>query len=334
MSAVIPTRNRPDFVVKAVCSALDQSFPNIEVVVVIDGDDPITRERLGFIGDARLHVVALPKNVGGSEARNIGIRTARGEWIALLDDDDEWLPDKITSQMDSALSATIAHPVISSRLLIRKSSLKFFWPRQAYRTGQPVSEYLYCRERIFDPANVIQASTLLMRKSLMLETPFRKSLKMHQDSDWLLRAAQRSDVEITMLPQALTIYRADEAGTSVGRIIDWEFSTNWAREMREYFSPAAYSWFLGSQCMWRAVRSRAGFPAYWHIMREFLQQGRPTSSAILALIFSVIAQGLIPPRVRKLGRLLLNARIKLSSLAIRRPVATSIRQTTSNGVRL
>ncbi len=333
VTAVIPTRNRPDFVVKAVRSALNQSFPRIEVVVVIDGEDPPTRERLRSIGDARLHIIALAKNVGGSEARNIGIRAALGEWIALLDDDDEWLPDKIALQMDLALTASIAQPVISSRLFIQNSSLKYFWPRQTYKTGQPLSEYIYCRESIFDPANVVQTSTLLMRKSLMIETPFRKGLKMHQDIDWLLRAAQRSDVAVAMLSQALTIYRVDET-SSVGRTIDWEFSTNWAREMREYFSPTAYSWFLGSECMWRAVRSRAGIRAYWQIMREFLQQGRPTIAAILALILSAIAQGFIPRRVRKLGRLLLNARIKMRSLAIKRPVALAIRQITSSGVRL
>jgi hypothetical protein len=322
VTAVVPTRNRPDFVVKAVRSALSQSYRNLEVIVVIDGEDAVTRDRLSAIDDARLRVIDLAVNVGGSEARNVGIRAANGEWIALLDDDDEWRPNKIALQMTAALSANVSFPVISSRLLVRSSSLEFLWPRSLYQTGQPVSDYLYCRKSITDPGNVIQTSTLLMPRKLMLETPFRKGLKMHQDCDWLLRATRRPDVEICMLPEALTVYNVDETGTSVGRMVDWEFSTNWAREMREYFSPQAYSSFLGAECMWRAVRSRAGLRAYWQIAREFLTEGRPTFNAVLTLVISAIVQGLIPVRVRKIARTLRAIRMRISGLATMRLAGT------------
>ena len=318
VTAVIPTRNRPDVVVKAVRSALSQCYRNIEVIVVIDGDDPATLNRLQAIDDLRLRVIDLAVSVGGSEARNVGIRAANGEWIALLDDDDEWHPDKIASQMAAALSANIAFPVISSRLLVRNSSLEYIWPRSLYQTGQSVSDYLYCRKSIMDPANVIQTSTLMMPRKLMLETPFRKGLKMHQDCDWLLRAARRPDVKIFMLPETLTVYNVDETGTSVGRIVDWEFSTNWAREMRDYFSPRAYSSFLGAECMWRAVRSRAGLRAYWQILREFCTQGTPTFNAALTMIVSAFVQGLIPVRAKKIGRTLRTLRMRTGRLATMR----------------
>src|SRR5580698_546767 len=105
VSAVIPTRNRPALVSRAVQSVLRQTHSDIEAVVVIDGPDPETAAALEAIGDPRVRVIALAENVGGSEARNVGAREARGEWIALLDDDDEWLPEKIEKQIQSVLSS-------------------------------------------------------------------------------------------------------------------------------------------------------------------------------------------------------------------------------------
>src|ERR1700758_1632604 len=95
VSAVIPTRNRPDLVCRAVRSALAQTYPNIEVIVVIDGPDPVSFASLEVLGDPRIRIIALKESVGGSEARNTGAREAKGSYIALLDDDDEWLPEKI-----------------------------------------------------------------------------------------------------------------------------------------------------------------------------------------------------------------------------------------------
>ena len=103
VSAVIPTRGRPELLQRAVRSALAQTLRAIEVVVVIDGEDPATSLALKewTHQDGRLRVLALPASVGGSDARNRGVEAASGEWIAFLDDDDEWLPGKLQAQLDA-----------------------------------------------------------------------------------------------------------------------------------------------------------------------------------------------------------------------------------------
>ncbi|TMM39790.1 MAG: glycosyltransferase family 2 protein [Actinobacteria bacterium] len=93
VSVVIPTRLRPALVPRAVCSALAQALTDIEVVVVIDGPDPDTREVLAAIADPRLRIVELERSGGAPAARNVGVDHARAAWTALLDDDDEWLPE-------------------------------------------------------------------------------------------------------------------------------------------------------------------------------------------------------------------------------------------------
>src|SRR4051812_31292709 len=83
VTAVIPTRNRPELVTRAVRSALAQTYPRMEVVVVIDGPDAVTSSALELIHDERLRVISLPQPVGGAEARNVGVQAAQGEWIGL-----------------------------------------------------------------------------------------------------------------------------------------------------------------------------------------------------------------------------------------------------------
>src|SRR3954464_7324232 len=95
VSVVIPTRFRPDMVVRAVRSALSQSEGPREVIVVIDGPDQATSMSLRGIDDGRLVVHEAPSNGGPGRARNAGVAMCSGEWIAFLDDDDEWMSTKL-----------------------------------------------------------------------------------------------------------------------------------------------------------------------------------------------------------------------------------------------
>jgi len=302
VSAVIPTRNRPDLVVKAALSALHQSHATMEVIVVVDGEDRATEKLLAGIEDARLRVIPLAVNVGGSEARNIGVRTARGEWIAFLDDDDEWLPHKIALQLEAARASVAAFPVISSRLIVRTPVLDFLGPRRMYEAGKPLSEHLFCRSEFGDGAYAMQTSTLFMRREMMLAIPFRLDLKRHQDWDWLMRASQHPGVSFQMIAEPLTIFRVEDRRSSVGRAIDWEFSLQWAREMRQYFTPRAYSFFVATECMSRAVKTKAGRAVYARLAWEFITQGAPTFRSLVWLTVFPCIPSSARSRVRNLFR--------------------------------
>lgn len=106
VSTIIPSYKRPaSFVKRAIDSALNQTYPNIEIVVVDDNPPGSpAREDLAqllqeYEGDPRVRAVINPQNMGGSEARNEGVKAARGEYLAFLDDDDEFLPNKIEAQL-------------------------------------------------------------------------------------------------------------------------------------------------------------------------------------------------------------------------------------------
>ena len=119
VSAVIPTRSRPQMVLAAIKSALEQGEELLEVIVVVDGPDHETSAALGSVRDDRLRVIALEASLGGSEARNIGVRAARGEWIGFLDDDDLWLPGKLKRQLAAAMLVDAEEPVMACAVVAR-----------------------------------------------------------------------------------------------------------------------------------------------------------------------------------------------------------------------
>jgi len=107
VSAIIPVYNCERYVGDAVESILAQTFPAHEIIVVDDGSSDATRQALDRFGASIIYV--RQKNAGEPAARNTGMRRATGEFIAFLDADDLWLPDKLQAQMD----LFAAHPKYS-----------------------------------------------------------------------------------------------------------------------------------------------------------------------------------------------------------------------------
>lgn len=104
VSIVIPTYKRSDKIKKSIDSALKQTYSNIEILVVDDNEPDsdyrrFTKEKLKkYIDEKKIRYIERSSNGGGSEARNTGIHESKGEFIAFLDDDDEYLPNKIEKQ--------------------------------------------------------------------------------------------------------------------------------------------------------------------------------------------------------------------------------------------
>jgi glycosyltransferase involved in cell wall biosynthesis len=283
VSVIVPTRDRPAPVVQAVASALAQDFENFEVVVVVDGEDPRTSEALRTFQDARVRVIELTANVGGAEARNAGVKAARGEWVAFLDDDDEWLPQKLSRQIVVARQSNAMWPIVSSRMIVRAPSFELIRPMRRYEREKPISEFLFCRRSLRDGPFAMQTSTLLARRDLMLAVPFKSGLKRHQDWDWVLRVERIPGAEFAVIEEPLVIYRTEDGRESVGRAQDWVFSMQWGKEMQGFFSARAYSWFLATECATRAVKSRAGFKVYAEIARRFVLDGRPSLGSTITM---------------------------------------------------
>ena len=130
VSIIIPVYNSEKTVERAISSALSQTYPNIEVIAVDDASSDGSLAKMAEFKDS-VRIIAHEKNQNGSAARNTGASVARGEFLAFLDADDEFLPNKIERQVGrffeltdekQSLVATICSSSVSA---IQKTKPRF-----------------------------------------------------------------------------------------------------------------------------------------------------------------------------------------------------------------
>jgi glycosyltransferase involved in cell wall biosynthesis len=282
VSAVIPTRNRPELVTRAVRSVLSQTIRELECIVVIDGSDAATVHALSDIRDSRLRMMAPAESVGGCEARNLGARAARGEWVALLDDDDEWLPCRLEKQLAAAAESTEPVTMVASRFLDRGGAgddlvRPQFFPAE----GQPISDFLWCEVSwLGGIVGFPQTSTWLLRREFLLEVPFTKGLKVLQDLDWLLRGYRHPRMRAVFLAEPLTIFHNEHTRQRVTKRMDWQYCRQWAMENRRLFTQKAFGFFLVIYCINPAAQQGAAWRELKPIVEEARRFGNLTAKLV------------------------------------------------------
>jgi glycosyltransferase involved in cell wall biosynthesis len=294
VSVVIPTKNRPLLVKRAIVSAMAQTLSEIEVIVVIDGIDIATKTKLAQIDDPRLRIVQLLESKGGAEARNVGVAEAKGEWIAFLDDDDEWLPQKLERQLEAAKRSQFNLPIISCRLIARTPKGEFIYPRRFPKPNEPLSEYLLARNSFSFGEGLIQTSTIFANSKLLKQIPFQSGLAKHQDWDWLLKVNTLTDVEIKFVPETLVVWYCWQERQSTSSTSNWRQSLSWIRDNRNLVTPRAYSGFIMTQVSPQAAREKQ-WQVFWSLLQEASNYGR-TKPADIILYFLM---WFIPRNIRR-----------------------------------
>src|SRR5215207_484685 len=158
---VIPTHDRPELLERAVASALAQTAPEIQVVVVDDGS---TRP-VQLPHDPRLDVVRNPHPLGPSAARNLGLKVAAGPWITFPDDDDELLPDMVQVSLEAAEGSRLPGPVaVLSRVEVVDAHGQVVETRQATTVARQPPPYHQAPDDGFaQDANTLFAPTEVLR---------------------------------------------------------------------------------------------------------------------------------------------------------------------------
>jgi glycosyltransferase involved in cell wall biosynthesis len=189
VSIVIPTYNHGRFVVSAVESALAQSYASTEVLVVDDGSTDNTRDVLAAFAGRIKYI--YQENRGLSAARNTGIRAATGEFIALLDADDMWLPEKLAVQMDVFSEYSDAGLVSCGNVVIDALGRQVS-PGEARGVGG-------FRFRDLLRINGVSGGSNAVVKRLCFDAVglFDESLRSSEDWDMWLRIAMRYPVRFT-----------------------------------------------------------------------------------------------------------------------------------------
>jgi glycosyltransferase involved in cell wall biosynthesis len=298
VSAIIPTHNRPQLILRAVASALAQTYQDLEVVVVLDGPDLATSEALATIHDDRLRVMILPKSQGAQNARNAGIEAAQGDWIALLDDDDEWLPEKIELQMTPAINSTFRFPIVGSQFFASSPSYQLIWPRK--RPYEPLSEYLLARDSCSMGEGVLITTTLLFPKDLFRLVRLAPDLQRCHDVDWLLRASGQEGSGIEFIPQPLAIVYQSEASPGITSVPNWQTSLEWVESVRGIITGRAYASYLSITVASQAAR-QGDWGAFSVLLRRVLTRGKPKSRDLAFLLAAFCVPRKIQLAVRRAG---------------------------------
>ena len=257
VSVVIPTYNCGDYVEEAVNSALNQTYQNLEIIVINDGSTDDTVSRLEkYKNEKRVRIVSQA-NRGLSGARNAGIELSTGEYVALLDSDDRWLPNKLERQMAcfqelegvemvfSDFSAIDAYGVTVSDnhdafQMLREYNLSLpdLFKESRKLTTPAAAGLRVCFGSVFVEmckGNFILPSTTIYRRS-SIENParrFNESYRVAEETDFHLRFSLRH--KIAWLDAVTTEYRIGRKGKLSGNTNTQRLILNAIETLRDVF---------------------------------------------------------------------------------------------------
>lgn len=192
VSVIIPTYNRANSVEMSIQSVLDQTWQNFEIIVVDDGSTDNTRQVVEHFSDDRIRYICMEKNGGASRARNEGIRQTKCEFIAFLDSDDEWLPQKLEKQMQVMLQASEKVGLVYCRMRgCRKDGSFIYCPELSQKKEQLEGNLL----GNLVESNVIGTPAMLIRKKCLDQTGgFDEGLRCLEDWELVLRIAEKWEI--------------------------------------------------------------------------------------------------------------------------------------------
>ncbi len=260
VSVVIPTRNRPRQVTRAVRSALAQTCADLEILVVDDASTDDVGAVLAPLAEPRLRVLRHDRRRGACAARNTGIAAARGRFVALLDDDDEWLPGKLAAQVERfTASAADVGLVYCGVEVVSEATGEV--QRRSLPTGAPPTYAELLRSTGFG------ASAALVRRECFADVGgFDEALAGAQDRDMWSRIAKR--YRLDYVPEALVRWyiHGEQITADLGVKITArrQLLRKYAVDLRHH--PAALARLLLSLGMMYGADARPA-PAAWCFLR-------------------------------------------------------------------
>lgn len=318
VSVVIPTAGRLLLLERALQSVFSQTLSPAEIIVVLDGADPDAVVALKRISDPALSLIEIKDRCGCAEARNIGVRHASGRWIALLDDDDEWLPDKLMSQVRAASQSKLHFPIVFSRVVVRTPSADFTMPRRAPLHGESIADYIFRRRSLIPGEVLVLPSSMLVPRSLLEELPFSAGLKKWEDVDWLLRAGKKHGVGLEFIPQVSTVWYCEDLRRKTrSDAIDWRYLFDWAASNRDLFTPKTYSGVMLISIAQEAAQQRYSGAA-WPLLREAIRHGAPDVVQLAWFVLGYLPWCILPALVRRALRTVLRKTGMLWNLVAKR----------------
>ena len=169
ISVIIPVHNGGKYLKKAIDSVLGQQEINFEVLIIDDAsNDNIEEVMTCYQNDSRIRYVRNSKNMGAAESRNRGVRMAAGEYIAFLDADDWWEPEKLKKQMQ-VINATGTVLTYTGRKIHKGNNVQMYY----VPSSLTYEDLLHC--------NYIACSSVVMEREIAIKYPMQSDKGIHED---------------------------------------------------------------------------------------------------------------------------------------------------------
>ncbi|WP_081618682.1 MULTISPECIES: glycosyltransferase [unclassified Thioalkalivibrio] len=298
VSVIIPSYRRHTEVLRAAQSALGQTLAPVEVIVVNDGPDPKKRRLLRDINDERLRYLEAQWHGSAGATRNFGIAHAKGTWVALLDDDDWWLEEKLERQFRALRGSGCTQLVLAG---VERTCL---WDGSSrLRPRTQTAEVASVSRAILSGRGDVSTSTLLVPAQVCKEVRFNETENLLEDTEWLLNIGR--SLQMLVVP-AVIVERGYSEGARLSRSGDYEAAWRWYVRNKCLIEPEARVTALLQIVARRAAVDRC-LKGIVRIFRELVRERRLTWQNVYALVRVF----LLPPDVKnKLRDMLCGRRSK------------------------
>ena len=193
VSVIIPTYNRGNLIIKSIKSVLNQTFKNLEVIVIDDGSSDNTEHLVNKITDKRLKYVKLSSNKGSSNARNIGIKNANGQFISFQDSDDIFYPNKIEKQLKNIINRNSILDFCKINV-IYNSTYSYLIPNKRQENSILKGDIF---NELISRGNFISTQAMLIRTNYMKKHLFDIYMPRLQDYDVILGMIPKVKISYT-----------------------------------------------------------------------------------------------------------------------------------------
>ena len=271
VSVVIASYRRPDRLLRAIGTVLAQTMPSLEVIVALEHGDDDSVAALSTITDPRVGYLINPVRGGPGPARDAGARASRGAWIAFLDDDDEWLPEKLERQ----LAVADGQMIVMTLYTVVTPAGTFVRPASPYRGDQPIDEWLFDRQSWLKSGEAMLQTSSMMVPRALFDTLAFGSVR-HEEWELAIRAVKQHGYRLVTVHEPLVRYYT-------GGMYPWHTSVAWVNSIRDLLTPRAFSGFcltVATQGLSRVERNKA-----FRTLFRTAWRGRPTAKQLFAFFF-------------------------------------------------
>lgn len=193
VSVIIPTYNRGNLIINSIKSVLNQTFRNLEVIVVDDGSTDNTEDEVNKITDKRIKYIKLSSNFGGSNARNVGIKNATGQFISFQDSDDIFYPNKIEKQIKNIINKNSIFDFCKINV-IYNSTYSYLIPNARQENSIIKGEIF---NELISRGNFISTQSMIIRTKYMKNHLFDIEMPRLQDYDVILGMIPKVKISYT-----------------------------------------------------------------------------------------------------------------------------------------